>query len=126
MDDVLKTFEGEFYLHSSGKVHKRKPAGGSGGGVTGYADEEASEAEAVAYFDLMKERQAAEAEALTDRHEEAKTVLAEHREAEAKESAKETAKEEAAAPTATEQRAEINAEAAAHKAPAEPVSFATS
>lgn len=83
MDDVLKTFEGEFYLHpESGKVHKRLPAGGNGGGVTSYADTEASESEALAYFNHMAERKTAEVDTLKERHDEAEVQLAEHREAE--------------------------------------------
>jgi hypothetical protein len=123
MDDILKTHEGEFYLHpESGKVRKRQPAGGSGGGVTSYADAEASEAEAVAYFDLMKERKAAEAEAMKDRHEEAKTTLAKTREEEAKAAADDLDAQEQAA----KDPAAINPDAGTHHGEAKPLPLGAS
>lgn len=64
--------DGEYYLNErTGRTHKRKPAGGTGGGVTGYADEPATEQEHLAFLRMTAEQKAAETEVLQQKHDEA-------------------------------------------------------
>lgn len=67
---------GEFYLNErTGRTHVRLPAGGSGGGVTSYADVPATEEQHVAYLKELAEQKRAEAENLQQQHEDAHTEL---------------------------------------------------
>lgn len=56
---------GEYYLNErTGRTHIRLPAGGSGGGVTSYADVEATEDQHLAFLNshaALKEQEAADA-----------------------------------------------------------------
>lgn len=69
-------FGKELYINQqTGRTHVRAPAGGSGGGVTSYADAPASEEVHVAFLKSESEKKQAESEALNQQHEEAHTAL---------------------------------------------------
>lgn len=66
----------ELYLNErTGRTHVRMPAGGSGGGVTSYADAPASEELHVAFLKSEAERKQAESEVLQQQHDEAHAEL---------------------------------------------------
>lgn len=70
--DVNFALNGEFYLNpKTGRTHIRLPAGGSGGGVTGYADVEATEDQHVAFLDSQAKLKEDEATTSRQRHDEA-------------------------------------------------------
>jgi hypothetical protein len=78
--------DGEYYLNErTGRTHKRKPAGGAGGGVTSYADVPASDEEHLAFLRMTAEQKAAESEVLQQKHDEAREQI-EQRKAEGGES----------------------------------------
>lgn len=71
----------EMYIHpETGRTHIRKPAGGTGGGLTSYADVPASEEEHVDFLKSQGEAKKAEGDALMVRHEEAHKDLTKKRE----------------------------------------------
>lgn len=66
----------QLYLNEkTGRTHVRMPAGGSGGGVTSYADAPASEELHVVFLKSEAERKQAESEALLQQHDEAHAEL---------------------------------------------------
>jgi hypothetical protein len=82
---------GEFYINDrTGRTHVRLPAGGTGGGITGYADQPATEEQHVAFLNSQAESKKAESEALHERHKEAHERLEKHQ---AKEREEEDARE---------------------------------
>lgn len=70
--DAILLRDGEYYLNErTGRTHKRKPAGGVGGGVTSYVDEEASEAEHLAFMRMRADQKAAESDIAQQQRDEA-------------------------------------------------------
>jgi hypothetical protein len=75
----------EMYIHpETGRTHERKPAGGTGGGLTSYADAPVSEERHVAFLKSQAEKKKAESDDLMQKHEEAHKELKDKREAEKK------------------------------------------
>jgi hypothetical protein len=67
---------GELYLNeNTGRTHIRLPAGGTGGGVTSYADVPASEEQHVAHLKMLADQKHAEGDNLQQQHEEAAEKL---------------------------------------------------
>lgn len=65
-------FGREFYIHpQTGRTHVRMPAGGTGGGVTSFADAPATDEQHVAFLDVQVQAKAAESENLKQQHAEA-------------------------------------------------------
>lgn len=93
MSEVWVTREGEFYPHVNGKIHKRLPAGGHGGGLTSYVDQVATDSERLAYLRYMADTKAAEADLLLKQHGDAEAEIAEKREAEAAKAAEQPIEE---------------------------------
>jgi hypothetical protein len=72
--------DGEYYLNErTGRTHKRKPAGGAGGGVTSYADVPASDEEHLAFLRMTAEQKAAESEVMQQKHDEAQQQISEQK-----------------------------------------------
>lgn len=66
---LLASLNGEYYLNErTGRTHIRVPAGGSGGGVTSYADVPATEEQHVAFLKAQADAKKQEGEALAERH----------------------------------------------------------
>jgi hypothetical protein len=66
----------ELYINErTGRTHMRMPAGGTGGGVTSYADAPASEEMHVAFLKSEAERKQAEGENLQQQHDDAHAEL---------------------------------------------------
>lgn len=78
--------DGEYYLNErTGRTHKRKPAGGAGGGITSYADVPASDEEHLAFLRMTAEQKAQESEILQQKHDEASEQIEAKREDDTKE-----------------------------------------
>lgn len=69
-------FGRELYLNEkTGRTHVRMPVGGSGGGVTSYADAPASEEVHVAFLRSEADRKQAESDVLKQQHDDAHAEL---------------------------------------------------
>lgn len=80
---VNAALNGELYLNeNTGRTHIRLPAGGTGGGITSYADVPATEEQHVAFLKTLADQKHAEGDNLQQQHEEAHSALQEKQAAE--------------------------------------------
>jgi hypothetical protein len=83
--DANAILNGEFYVNDrDGKTHIRVPAGGSGGGVTSYADVVATPEQHVAFLQSQVDAKQAEVDAMKEKHAGADKELQEKKAKEAK------------------------------------------